>query len=83
MNEQTQKTNFKKLLVSCILATDMAKHTKLLEKFSKRTQLTLKVRTDPKLIEQTGNLIENFIFEEKRAEDRRVKLFYLKRKLLE
>ena len=68
-------------MVSCILATDMAKHTKLLEKFSKRTQLTLKVRAEPKLIEQTGNLLEDFIFLEKRAEDRRVNFFYL-RKLL-
>ena len=49
----------------------MVKHPKLLDKFSKRVQLTLKAR-DPKFLEQNGNVLEDFIFSEKKIDDRRV-----------
>ena len=35
------KNNFKKIVVSSILATDMARHFKLLEKFKKRVLYTV------------------------------------------
>ena len=69
---------FKKLLISSILATDMAKHPKLLEKFSKRANLTIKVKNDPKYLEEHKSLLEEFIFSEKRIDDRRVFLKKIK-----
>lgn len=68
---KAQKQLFKKLLVSSILATDMAKHAKLLDKFTKRLNITLKAKADPKfLVEQP--LLEEFIYSDKKIDDRRV-----------
>ena len=75
--KKAQKQTFKKLLVSSILATDMAKHAKLLDKFTKRINITLKARADPNFL--TGQpILEDFIYSEKKIDDRRVlKIFHL------
>jgi len=63
---------FKKLLVSSILATDMMKHGKLLDKFTKRVNITLKARSDPKFLADHGAILEDIIYSEKKIDDRRV-----------
>ena len=68
---KAQKQMFKKLLVSSILATDMAKHAKLLDKFTKRLNITLKARSDPKFLAEQP-ILEEFIYSDKKIDDRRV-----------
>lgn len=59
-------------MVSSILATDMAKHNKLLEKFTKRVQITKKIRENPNYMEEHKNIIDEFLLSEKRVDDKRV-----------
>lgn len=70
---KAQKTLFKRLLISSILATDMAKHVKLLEKFTKRVQITKKAQDDPNFLNENKNILEELILSDKKFDDKRVK----------
>lgn len=50
----------------------MAKHVKLLEKFTKRVQITKKAKEDPSFLNENKSIIEELILSPKRFDDKRV-----------